>query len=102
MGGGSLVPLSSLPAGTRAVVRRIDAGGRGLKLRLLQIGVTPGAVVEVVENRGRGPMLLSVRGSIVAVGRGVAGRILVELLDEDVASSAGASSSSGSYELPAS
>ena len=43
----------------------------------MQMGITPGAVLEVVDNT-RGPIIVRVRGVTIALGRGMASRILVE------------------------
>ena len=76
-----LVPLVSLQRGAKARVVAIEAG-RGLVQRLMQMGMLPGAVVEVIEN-SRGPVLLQVEGIRVAIGRGMASKILVEPLEEE-------------------
>ncbi len=46
--------------------------------RLLELGLTPGTQLRVVHDAG-GPMLLSVRGSRVALGRDLAERVWVEV-----------------------
>lgn len=46
--------------------------------RLLEMGLTPGTELRVVQDAG-GPMLLSVRGSRVALGRDLAEKLWVEL-----------------------
>mgnify|MGYP005626182831 CR=1 FL=1 len=72
------VPLSMIPKGSKAVVVSI-LGGRGLMSRLMQMGLTPGTEVEVIENRA-GPILIRVRGTVIALGRGVASKIIVSPL----------------------
>jgi len=71
-------PLTSLPKGSKARVVDILAG-KGLSYRLMQMGLTPGTEVEVVENSS-GPVIISVRGVTIALGRGMASKILVEVL----------------------
>ena len=44
------------------------------------LGVFPGQVVEVLENRGRGPVILKVGHIRCVLGRDLASRILVERL----------------------
>jgi ferrous iron transport protein A len=73
-----LVDLASMPQGSRARVVAVY-GGPGLRTRLMEMGLSHGSIVEVVNNN-RGPVLVRVRGVIVAVGRGMASRILVEPL----------------------
>ena len=72
------VPLVALPPGARGRVVGVVGGGMNLRMRLLQMGITPGALVEVVDNHGRGPVLVRVRGTVIALGRGVAEKIIVE------------------------
>jgi len=73
-----MVPLSSLPAGSRARVVDIR-GGYGFRRRLFEMGLTPNTVVEVLANSW-GPILVRVRGTVIAIGRGMAHKILVEPL----------------------
>ena len=44
------------------------------------MGFTPGARLRVIQNRGRGPLIVAVRDTRVALGRGEAEKILVERL----------------------
>lgn len=73
-----LAPLSRVPKGSKAKVVSIDAGG-GLQYRLMQIGLTPGTELEVIEN-SRGPIIVLVRGVTLALGRGMADKVMVEVL----------------------
>ncbi len=70
------MPLSALPPGARARVVALE-GGYGSMRRLMEMGLTPGALVEVVRN-GPGPIILRVRGTMIALGRGLASKIIVE------------------------
>jgi ferrous iron transport protein A len=45
--------------------------------RMASLGFTPGAVVTMTRNDGFGPVIVSVRGTRVALGRGEANRVLV-------------------------
>ena len=54
-----------------------STAGRNLAGRLVSMGFTPGVQVEVAQNYGHGPLLVAVRGSYVALGRGEARKILV-------------------------
>ncbi len=76
MGRPGAIPLNILQAGERGVVVQL-AGGRGLLGRMTALGFTPGAEVTVLQNFGRGPLIVRVRDARVALGRGEAGRILV-------------------------
>jgi ferrous iron transport protein A len=46
--------------------------------RLVSLGFTPGAEVSMAQNYGRGPLIVTVRGTRVALGRVEAGKIFVE------------------------
>lgn len=52
-------------------------GGHGLVSRFAAMGFTPGSLVTVINNHGRGPILVLVHGARVALGRGEAARVLV-------------------------
>ncbi|MGD8276871.1 MAG: FeoA family protein [Gemmatimonadota bacterium] len=66
-----------LPTGRHAVVQRV-CSGRELASRLAGMGLTVGSRLEVLQNRGRGPMLVRVRETRIALGHGEAIKILVE------------------------
>jgi ferrous iron transport protein A len=71
------LPLSDIPTGERATVLNFR-DGRGIAGRLTSLGFTPGAEVSMVQNFGRGPLIVSVRGARVALGRGEAAKIFVQ------------------------
>jgi ferrous iron transport protein A len=70
------VPLSTLPAGAQGVLHSLH-GGHDFCSRLANLGFTVGALITVVQNYGRGPMLVSLRGALVALGRTEAARVFV-------------------------
>jgi len=74
--GGDVLPLSS--ALGKVVVREIGCGP-SCRARLASLGIIPGAEITVVRNSG-GPLLLDVMGGRVALGRGIATKVLVELV----------------------
>lgn len=63
--------------GMKGVVRDI-VGGRGVVRKLMELGMVPGTLVEVIYNHVRGPVIVRVRGMEMAVGRGAASKILVD------------------------
>ena len=74
----NVVPLTSLLDGQKGVVSFIG-GGRGASQRLADLGLTPNTEVTVVKSAlFRGPLMVSVRGTTLAVGRGVASRVFVK------------------------
>jgi len=57
-------------------------GGRGIRRRLGQMGIHPGDIVMVLRYGAlAGPILIQVHGFQVALGSGIASRILVEEVD---------------------
>ncbi len=71
-----LARLEALKAGERAVIHDFDAG-HTLVSRLSALGFTPGARVIMIQNYGHGPVIVSVRDTRIALGRGEASRIRV-------------------------
>jgi Fe2+ transport system protein FeoA len=54
-------------------------GGRGVRQRLLNMGILPGEVVKVVRSAPLfGPLMVSGRSGTFFIGRGMARKILVE------------------------
>jgi DtxR family Mn-dependent transcriptional regulator len=84
------VPLTTLRNGEAGVVSSIKARygggigkGCGFEKRLLDMGMTPGTKVTVVKAAPfHGPLEILVRGSRLALGRGMAERIFVEIEKE--------------------
>jgi ferrous iron transport protein A len=70
------VPLTTLPPGAEATVHAL-AGGAAFVGRLAALGFLPGVPVRVVQNCGRGPLIVTVRDTRVALGCGEAERVLV-------------------------
>jgi Fe2+ transport system protein FeoA len=70
--------LSNIAVGQRVRLVRADTGRR-FSHRLAELGLTPGVEFSVLHDSG-GPLLLSVRNSRVAIGRGMANKISVDLI----------------------
>jgi ferrous iron transport protein B len=75
--------LMELQPGKKAVIRRLE-GGRSVLSRLAALGFTPGAVVTVLRCSEHGPLLVALRGSRVALGRGEAASIFVTSSGNDL------------------
>jgi ferrous iron transport protein A len=71
------VSLSAVQSGTLVRIHEIR-GGHGLLSRLASLGFTPGAPLKVVQNYGHGPIIVSLRDTKVALGRGEATKIVVK------------------------
>ena len=77
-GNNMLIPVDQLRAGQSGVVHSIE-GGRGAQQRLESLGVRPGKVVVKVSGLFMGgPVTVTVDGRQVAMGRGIATKVLVE------------------------
>jgi len=66
--------LIDLPGGRCARVHRIDGGHRLLN-RLLALGLAPGVQLRVLRNPRRGPLLVLVNDTRIALGRGEAAKL---------------------------
>ncbi len=71
------ISLSQLPTARLATVLSFSSG-RLETVRLASLGFTPGARISMTQNYGRGPLIVTVRGTRVALGRGEAAQIYVE------------------------
>ena len=74
-----MIPLSMVSSGELVEVVTVKAGW-GLQRRLGELGLTTGAQVRVITGHRRGSVLIDIRGSRLALGRGVAHRIMVKSL----------------------
>ncbi len=72
-------PLSDLAAGDEGIILQVPEEEPGVLTYLSELGLRPGTVV-VVENVApfEGPLMLRVGGAVLALGRNLAARILVE------------------------
>lgn len=52
--------------------------GHGMRHRLCSLGILEGQSIEIIKNENRGPIIIKVFDSKIAIGRGQAGRITVE------------------------
>ncbi len=75
-GSNGYLPLTMVSIGKPVKLAEIRAGQQ-LTHRLAELGLTPGVDLEVIQNQG-GPLVLAVRDSRLALGRGMAGKIFVE------------------------
>jgi ferrous iron transport protein B len=79
-----LVQLINLEPDRKAIIRKLR-GGHWILSRLTALGFTPGAVLTMIRNGDHGPVLVSLRGARVALGRGEAAHVLVSLVNEEQA-----------------
>jgi len=71
-----MMPLSMVSPGEAVKVTAVRAGW-GLQRRLADLGLTPGVRVRVISSGRSGPVVIAVRGSRLALGHGVAHKIMV-------------------------
>lgn len=68
--------LSDVPPGS--VVRLVSvSGGREASMRLASMGLIPGISLTMIQGERRGPCILAVGGTRIALGRGMARRMKV-------------------------
>ncbi|ADP77276.1 FeoA family protein [Methanothermus fervidus DSM 2088] len=78
-----MLPLTEVETGKKVIIKEIVAG-IGLIKRLESLNIRIGKIIKVISATPfRGPLVVDVGGSKVALGRGLAERIFVEVLDEN-------------------
>jgi ferrous iron transport protein A len=75
-----VIPLSKIRSGRTVKVVGVEAG-RGLNSRLAAMGLLPNVEIIVVSNGHPGPFVVSVKGSRMMLGRGMADKIMVRSCD---------------------
>ena len=73
---GGRAPLSRQPAGHPLRLVSVEAG-RALAARLAAMGLLPGVRLDLVRRAGRGPVVVAVKGTRIALGRGMAEKVIV-------------------------
>lgn len=83
-----MAPLGLLSRGERAQIVEIrgqqncgNESGKNLLCHAEDMGLRVGKLVEMLNNEGRGPLLLKVDESRIAIGRGMAMKIMVRRKD---------------------
>ncbi|GEM_PF-322164 len=75
---GVVVPLTMLVPGEEAKIVALGQGG-GRQHRFRRIGLREGKIVKLIATQpGRGPIVLDVEGTQLAIGRGMAQQILIQ------------------------
>lgn len=70
------ISLDQLAPSARAAVSELR-GGREIASRLAGMGISVGCQIEMLQNPARGPLLVRVRDTRIALGRGEAAKIIV-------------------------
>jgi ferrous iron transport protein A len=86
-----MMPLGLVNTGDTAEVVEVTPGGRKClsdhkrieqaDVRIEDIGIRAGKVIEMLNNEGRGPLLLKVDESRIAIARGMAMKIMVRRIN---------------------
>ncbi len=72
-----MMPLSMAPAGTTLKIVGFR-GGFGMRRRLADLGMNIGMEISVVSTYQRGPLVVLIKGSRFAIGRGIAHHVFVK------------------------
>jgi Fe2+ transport system protein FeoA len=73
------IRLAMISSGETVRIVSIE-GGQGIRKRLADLGLNLGEVISVIQTNHHGPMILAVKESRLAIGRGIAHKIMVESL----------------------
>ncbi|NPE09259.1 MAG: ferrous iron transport protein A [Asgard group archaeon] len=63
-----------LQVGRKGIIGKI-VGGRSACKRLNELGLVPGVEIEMVNKIANGPVMIRVKGSKLALGRGLANKV---------------------------
>jgi len=78
-GAAKAVPLSHAEVGQQAVLTSVN-GGRGMLLRLAEMGIRPGIRFEVLSKGRPGPFIILANGMRLVLGQGMVQRIFVRIV----------------------
>ncbi len=73
------MPLSMVAPGQEVEFVAVH-GGWGIRYRLAEMGFNPGVRIKVIQSDFRGPIIVAVRDTRLALGRGMAHKIMVSPL----------------------
>ena len=75
-----MMPLALAQAGESVKLVALR-GGQQMRKRLADLGLTLEMPLHVVQGNGHGPLIVSVKDTRLAIGRGMAHHIMVELCE---------------------
>ena len=74
-----IIPLAQLKAGQKGRVTLVGlCGGRDFSQHLHDMGIVEGSEFEVITPGRPGPFLVNINNTSLAIGQGVAGKIMIE------------------------
>lgn len=71
------MPLHMARPGKQVILREIGWGQK-LRKKLQDMGLTPGVRFDIVSAASRGPVIIDIRGTRLALGHGILSKIIVE------------------------
>ena len=71
-----MIPLTTVSPGQEVTLMDIQ-GGRGLRSKLYSMGLIPGVKLKIVGNGG-GPIMIAINDTRLALGFGMARKIMVK------------------------
>ncbi|MBN2796668.1 MAG: ferrous iron transport protein A [Clostridia bacterium] len=71
--------LLAVNSGQSVILKDID-WGKKLKKKLQDMGMTPGVRINMIQKPAFGPCVVEVRGTRLALGRGIVSKIFVDLI----------------------
>ncbi|MFX0053176.1 MAG: ferrous iron transport protein A [Candidatus Hermodarchaeota archaeon] len=78
-----MILLAHLNEGDEAEIS-YARGGRGIILRINELGFYPGSRIKMIRNIRAGPVLVELKGCRIAVGRGIAMKIFCKKIENTV------------------
>ena len=77
-----IMPLAMAKAGEKVIIKEM-AGGNHARSRLASMGLRPGDLLEIINNNGQGRLIVGHKYTRLAMGRGIAQKIMVSLSSQD-------------------
>lgn len=78
-----MIPLGLLTEGDIAEISHTE-GGRGVILRVNELGFYPGSRIKMIRNVRAGPVLVELKGCRIAIGRGISMKIFCKKIDNTI------------------
>ncbi|MFX0014059.1 MAG: ferrous iron transport protein A [Promethearchaeota archaeon] len=78
-----MIPLGLLTEGDVAEISHSE-GGRGVILRVNELGFYPGSRIKMIRNVKAGPVLVELKGCRIAVGRGISMKIFCDKIKKTI------------------
>ncbi|MDD3088762.1 MAG: ferrous iron transport protein B [Candidatus Omnitrophica bacterium] len=72
-----MIELAKAKAGKQLFFSHVQ-GGEGAHRKLMDMGLVPGEKIRIVQNTGKGQVMLEVKGAKIAIGHGLAEKMIVE------------------------